>query len=76
MGALDAEAKQYLGKKQEDGVDMCVALEKKYKEKEVLTAIDIYREYGASDEDIIQKVIKKFDVPREFVLSLLSSKTV
>ena len=33
MGALDTEAKQYLGKKQEGGVDMCVALEKKYKEK-------------------------------------------
>ncbi len=62
--------------RKEGGVDMCVALEKKYKEKEVLTAIDIYREYGASDEDIIQKVIKKFDVPREFVLSLLSPKTI
>ncbi len=62
--------------RKEGGVDMCVALEKKYKEKEVLTAIDIYREYGASDEDIIQNVIKKFDVPREFVLSLLSPKTI
>ena len=53
---------------------MCVALEKRYKEKEVLTAIDIYREYITSDEDIIQKIIEKFDVTKEYVLPLLDQK--
>ena len=60
--------------RKETGVDMCVALEKRYKEKEVLTAIDIYREYITSDEDIIQKIIEKFDVTKEYVLPLLDQK--
>ncbi len=76
MGALDAEAKQYLGKKQEGDVDMCLAQENRNQRMKILGAIEIYREYGATDEDIIQKVINKFNVTREVVLSLLTSKTV
>lgn len=53
------------------GIDMCKALERRYKEKEVAGAIKMLRSDGVSDEDIITKVIKLFGVTREFVLALL-----
>lgn len=55
---------------------MCLAQENRDQRMKILGAIEIYREYGATDEDIIQKVINKFNVTREVVLSLLTSKTV
>ena len=54
------------------GIDMCLALDKKYKEKEVTGAIEAYRDCGTSDEDIIERVIKKFNVTKEYVLELLA----
>ena len=54
---------------------MCVALEKRYKGKEITGAIETYREYGASEDDIIDKIIKRFNVTKEYVLALLEPKT-
>lgn len=56
------------------GVDMCKAMEKRYQEKEVTGAIKAYRLDGASDEDIIAKVMKIYNVTREYVLALLTPK--
>ena len=55
---------------------MCLALDKKYKEKEVTGAIEAYRDCGSSDEDIIERVIKKFNVTKEYVLALLASQKI
>ena len=51
---------------------MCRALEKKEKRDKVSATIDAYREYGESDEDIIAKIMKKFNVTKEYVQALLS----
>ena len=56
------------------GVDMCKAMEKRYQEKEVTGAIKAYRLDGVSDEDIIVKVMKLYNVTREYVLALLAPK--
>ena len=56
------------------GVDMCKAMERRYQEKEVTGAIKAYRLDGASDEDIITKVMKLYNVTREYVLALLAPK--
>ena len=56
------------------GVDMCKAMEKRYKEKEVTGAIRMLRADGASDETIIAKVTSLFHVNREYVLALLAPK--
>ena len=36
-----------------------------------LEVIEVYREFGTSDEDIIQKILKKFDVTKDYILPLL-----
>ena len=59
---------------EDGGVDMCASLERKYKEKEVSTAIDIYRDYGDTEEDIISKVMAKYNVTKEYVQALLNPK--
>ena len=56
------------------GVDMCKAMEKRDQRKEVTGAIKAYRLDGASDEDIIAKVMKLYNVTREYVLALLAPK--
>ncbi len=61
--------------RKETGIDMCESLKKKEQRDKITGAIEVYREYGESDEDIIQKIIRKFDVTREFVTSLMSLAT-
>ncbi len=56
------------------GVDMCLAMEKRDKKKEVTGAIGVYREYGESDEFIIDRIMKRFNVTREYVLALLTQQ--
>lgn len=57
---------------EEDGIDMCKSLENKYKEKEVMGAIGILKDDGKSDEDIIERIIKKYNVTKDYVLALLT----
>ena len=56
--------------------DMCESLERRYKKERIEEAIEIYREYGDSDDDIVSKIIKKFNVTKEYVMALLSPKLV
>lgn len=51
---------------------MCKSLENKYKEKEVMGAIGILKNDGKSDEDIIERIIKKYNVTKDYVLALLT----
>ena len=55
---------------------MCQALEKRYKKEKITGAIEAYREDGKSDEDIIDRIIKKYQVTRDYVLAILSPKAV
>ena len=61
--------------RKETEIDMCESLKKKEQRDKITSAVEVYREYGESDEDIIQKIIKKYDVTREFVTSLMSLAT-
>ena len=54
------------------GVDMCKAMENRYKEKEVVGAIIGMRIAGMSENDIITKIIENFNVTKEYVLALLT----
>ena len=53
---------------------MCLAMEKKQKRDEITGAITGMRMMGASDNDIIVKIVEKFNVTREYVLALLAPK--
>lgn len=60
----------------EEEIDMCVAMENRMKKEKVMGAIEVLRVDGKSDEDIIAKVMKLFDVSREYVQNLLAPKAV
>ena len=80
---IDKETAQFLNKavnlklvyeEQTGSVDMCKALDRRYHEKEVTGAIRMLRADGASDEDIITKVMKLFNVTKEYVIALLKAQ--
>ena len=54
------------------GIDMCLAMEKKTQRDKVTGAIEAYRMDGISEEDIITKVMKVFNVSKEYVLEILA----
>ncbi|GEM_PF-1878321 len=60
----------------EGAIDMCKAMEDYTKKQRIVGAIDILKLDGVSDEDIIAKIMKLFDVTRDYVLALLTPKTV
>ena len=62
--------------KEEGEVDMCLAMEKKSQRDKITGAIEILRDDGISDEAIAEKIIKKFNVTREYVLALLAPQKV
>ena len=57
---------------EEDGVDMCESLKKKELRDRVTAVIEAYRADGKTDEDIITRVLKLYDVTRDYVLALLT----
>ena len=57
------------------GALKCLAQEKRERKIRILEAIEVYREFGTSDEDIIQKILKKFDVTKDYVFPLLNQKS-
>ena len=59
---------------EEGGVIMCKAIENKEKRDKVTGAIQGMRLVGASDEDIITKIVNHFGVSKEYVLALLTPK--
>ena len=58
------------------GIDMCLAMEKKTLRDNIMGAIEILKDEGISDEAIIEKIIKKFGVTKEYVLELLVPRTL
>lgn len=61
--------------REEAGIDMCESLERRYKKEKITGAIEGMRMMGASDNDIVSKIVEKFNVTRDYVLSLLAPKT-
>lgn len=61
--------------REEEGIDMCQSLQNRYKQEKIQGAIETYRELGTSDEDIIDRIIKRFNVTKEYVMALLAPKT-
>lgn len=58
------------------GIDMCLAMEKKAQKDRILGVIDYMRDEGKSENDIVEKVIEKYHVSKEYVLALLASLKV
>ena len=54
------------------GVDMCLAMEKKQTKDEITGAIRVLKSTGATDNDIIAKIMETFHVTKEYVLTILS----
>ena len=54
------------------GVDMCLAMQNRDRRMEITGAIGVYKDMGASDEDIIKKIVEKYQVTKEYVLELLA----
>ena len=53
---------------------MCESQQKKELMDKITSAVDTYREFDIPDEDIIDKIINRFNVTREYVLELLEPK--
>ena len=59
----------------EGGIDMCLAMEKKAEKDKISGVIEGMKYMGASDNDIIDKIIEKYHVTKEYVLTLLTPQT-
>ena len=53
-------------------VDMCVAMEKRYKKEQITGAINGMRLMGASESDIIDKIVEAYQVTKDYVVALLT----
>lgn len=60
---------------EEEGVDMCLAMERKEQRDNVNGAIKAYSSLGLSQNDVIDKVVENFGVTKEYVLELMGMKT-
>ena len=49
------------------GIDMCLAMEKKTEKDKISGVIEGMKYVGASDNDIIEKIIEKYHVTKEYV---------
>lgn len=57
------------------GVDMCKAMEKRDQRQRITGMIDGMSVMGASENDIIAKIMETFHVTRDYVLAILESQT-
>ena len=56
----------------EEKVNMCKAMDNAYKKQKVIGAIKAYQFDNTSDDVIVSKVMRLFNVSKEYVLELLS----
>ena len=56
------------------GVDMCKAMEKRDQRQKITGVIQGMQLMGASDTDIISKIVETYHVTKEYVLALLTPK--
>lgn len=60
----------------EDSIDMCKAMEDYTKKQRITGMIQGMQMMGASENDIINKIIETFNVTKEYVLALLTPQKV
>lgn len=61
---------------EEETVDMCKAMEDNNRKMKITGAIETMQDMGAAENDIITKIMEKYNVTKEYVLALLSPKPV
>lgn len=54
------------------GIDMCKALDNRIQKEKIISVMDYMKDEGKSETDIINKIIERFHVTKEYVLALLS----
>lgn len=60
----------------EELIDMCKAMENRDKKMKITGAIEYMKDEGKTENDIISKIMEKYNVTKEYVLALLSPKTI
>jgi len=58
----------------EDQVDMFESIQNKYKKMMIIGAINGMRDVGVADDDIVVRVMKLYDVTREYVVDLMKTE--
>ena len=58
----------------EDSIDMCKAMDENNKKMKITGAVEMLRLEGATEEDIIAKVMKLYNVTKEYVLAILKAQ--
>lgn len=58
------------------GIDMCKALDDRIQKEKIISVMDYMKDEGKSEADIINKIIERFHVTKEYVLALLSPQRV
>ena len=56
----------------EEAIDMCKAMEDNNRKMKIIGTIDYMRDEGKSESDIIDKIIDKYHVTKDYVLALLA----
>ena len=56
------------------GVDMCLAMEKKEQKDKITGVIQGMQIMGASENEIINKIIETYNVTKEYVLAILKAQ--
>ena len=54
------------------GIDMCKALDNRIQKEKIISVMDYMKDEGKSETDIINKIIERFHVTKDYVLALLS----
>ena len=73
---LNHIAKLELKYDEEEGdVDMCLAMENRDRKMKITGAIDYMKDEGMSEQDIISRIMEKYQVTKEYVLDVLKPKT-
>lgn len=57
-------------------IDMCLAMEENNKKMKITGAIEMMEDMGTPENDIIEAIIRKYNVTKEYVLALLSPKVI
>ena len=53
-------------------IDMCKALDNRIQKEKIISVMDYMKDEGKSKTDIINKIIERFHVTKEYVLALMS----
>ena len=59
---------------EQEGIDMCKAMEMNNLKREVTRAIRIMQKLGANNDDIIKTITETFNVTKEYVLDLMKAQ--